>query len=132
MENFYDELKNKIKLELFSGYSDQCIQRDFYAALFISNVQTLMVAELNEELQENQTSQYKYKVNSNLSYGFLKDRIVELLLSNKDIDEVLSELKGIFRNHLIPIRPNRSFQRHKDKYRNRIKPKVPKNQRNVL
>jgi hypothetical protein len=132
VEIFYDELKNKIKVELFSGYSDQCIQQDFYAALFISNIQTLMVTELNEELQQDQTNQYKYKVNSNLSYGFLKDRVVELLLSSKDIDEVLFELKDIFRNHLIPIRPKRSFQRHKDKYRNRVKPKVTKNQRNVL
>ena len=132
VEIYYDELKNKIKVELFSGYSDQCIQQDFYAALFISNIQTLMVAELNEELQEEQNTQYKYKVNTNLSYGFLKDRIVELLLSSKDIDAVFSELKGIFRNHLIPIRPNRKFERHKDKYRNRATPKVTKNQRNAL
>ncbi|WP_421921279.1 IS4 family transposase [Marinifilum sp.] len=132
VENFYDELKNKIKVELFSGYSNQCILQDFYAALFISNIQTLMVTELNDELQENQTTKYKYKVNSNLSYGFLKDRIVELFLSNKDIDTVFSELKDIFRKHLIPIRPNRSFERHKDKYRNRVKPKVTKNQRNAL
>lgn len=132
VENYYDELKNKIRVELFSGYSAQCIQQDFYAALFISNIQTLMVTELNEELQENQTTLYKYKVNNNLSYGFLKDRIVELLLSNKDIEVVLSELKDIFRSHLIPIRPNRSFQRHHDKYRNRVKPKVPKNQRDTL
>ncbi|PCH67314.1 MAG: hypothetical protein COC06_11430 [Bacteroidales bacterium] len=132
VEIYYDELKNKIKVELFSGYSDRCIQQDFYAALFISNIQTLMVTELNEELQENQMTQYKYIVNNNLSYGFLKDRIVELLLSNKDIDTVLLELKDIFRRHLIPIRPNRSFLRHHDKYRNRVKPKVPKNQRDAL
>jgi hypothetical protein len=132
VENFYDELKNKIKLELFSGYSDQCIQQDFYAALFIANIQTLLVAELNEELQEDQTTKYKYKVNANLSYGFLKDRIVELFLSKKDIDEVFTEIKDIFRNHLIPIRPNRKYERHKDKYRNRVTPKVTKNQRNAL
>jgi len=132
VEIYYDELKNKIKVELFSGYSDKCIQQDFYAALFISNIQTLMVTELNEELHENQTTQYKYKVNNNLSYGFLKDHIVELLLSSKDIDAVFSELKEIFRNHLTPIRPNRSFDRHKDKYRCRAKPKVTKNQRDAL
>ncbi|WP_171597619.1 IS4 family transposase [Marinifilum caeruleilacunae] len=132
VENYYDELKNKIKVELFSGYSDQCIQQDFNAALFISNIQTLMVAELNEELQEKQKTKYKYKVNSNLSYGFLKDRIVELFLSNKEMDVVFLELKEIFSKNLIPIRPNRNFNRHKDKYRNRVKPKVTKNQRDAL
>ena len=132
VENFYDELKNKIKVEFFSGYSDQCIQQDFYASLFIANIQTLMVTELNDEIQENQTTEYRYKVNANLSYGFLKDRILELFLSKKDIDKVFSEMKEIFRRHLIPIRPNRKFQRHKNKYRNRLKPKVTKNQRNNL
>lgn len=132
VESFYDELKNKIKVELFSGYSNQCILQDFYAALFISNIQTLMITELNDELQKNQTTKYKYKVNSNLSYGFLKDRIIELFLSNREIDVVFSELKDVFRKNLIPIRPNRSFERHKDKYRNRVKPKVTKNQRDAL
>ena len=132
VENFYDELKNKIKVEFFSGYSDQCIQQDFYASLFIANIQTLMVTELNDEIQENQTTEYRYKVNANLSYGFLKDRILELFLSKKDIDKVFSEMKEIFKRHLIPIRPNRKFQRHKNKYRNRLKPKVTKNQRNNL
>ena len=132
VENFYDEFKNKIKVELFSGYSNQSILQDFYAALFIANIQTLMVTELNEELQENQTTKYQYKVNTNLSYGFLKDRIVDLFLSKKEIDEVFEELKKIFKSHLIPIRPNRKFERHKDKYRNRTVPKVTKNQRNAL
>ena len=43
VETFYDELKNKLKVEHFSGYSNQSILQDFYAALFISNVQTLIV-----------------------------------------------------------------------------------------
>jgi len=132
VENFYDELKNKIKVELFSGYSNQCILQDFYAALFISNIQTLIVTEINDEFQKNQTTKYKYKVNSNLSYGFLKDQIVEIFLSDKNNDTVFADLKDIFRKHLIPIRPNRSFDRHKDKYRNRVMPKVTKNQRDAV
>jgi hypothetical protein len=45
----YDELKNKLKIEHFSGYSNTCILQDFYAALFISNVQTLIVKDIIEE-----------------------------------------------------------------------------------
>ena len=74
----------------------------------------------------------KYKVNNNLSYGFLKDRIVTLFFSKTDTDSTLSELKELFKKHLIPIRPNRTFERQKDKYRTKQKPKIPKNQKDTL
>jgi hypothetical protein len=133
IETFYDELKNKLKVENFSGYSNQSILQDFYAALFVSNVQTLIVSELEDEINEHtKETKYKYKVNSNLSYGFLKGRIVTLFFSNNNMDETIDELKTLFKKHLVPIRPNRSFTRNSDKYRTRKKPIVTKNQRDAF
>lgn len=133
IETFYDELKNKLKVENFSGYSNQSILQDFYAALFVSNVQTLIVSELEDEINEQtKETKYKYKVNSNLSYGFLKGRIVTLFFSNNNMDETIDELKTLFKKHLVPIRPNRSFTRNSDKYRTRKKPRVTKNQRDAF
>ncbi len=133
VETYYDELKNKLKLECFSGYSNHSVQQDFNAALFVSNVQTLLVTELNEELNKGtQETKYKYKINTNLSYGFLKDKIISLFLSDSEISEIISELKELFSKNLIPIRPNRKFDRDVGKYRNRIKPKITKNQRDAI
>jgi hypothetical protein len=133
VESFYDELKNKLKVEYFSGYSSQSILQDFYAALFVSNVQTLIVSELTDEINEQtQGAKYKYKVNSNLSYGFLKNRIVTLFFSGNEMDETIKELKALYKKHIIPIRPNRSNLRNVDKYRKRLKPKVTKNQRDAV
>ncbi len=73
VETFYDELKNKIKVEHFSGYSQISILQDFYAALFVSNIQSLIVGEINDELdKEFDGNKYQYKVNNNLSYGFFE------------------------------------------------------------
>lgn len=132
VETFYDEFKNKLKSEHFSGYSKQSIKQDFYAALFVSNVQSLIVGEINEELREKTNTKYEYKVNNNLSYGFLKDRIVTLFFSETDTENIMSELRELFKKHLVPIRPNRKFDRHKDMYRNRQKPKVPKNLKDTI
>ena len=133
METFYDELKNKIKAEHFSGYSQHSILQDFYAALFVSNVQSLIVGEINDELAKELTeTKYQYKVNSNLSYGFLKDRIITLFFSNKEMDSIVSELKELFKKHTIPIRPNRKYERDTDKYRKRGKPKVLKNIKDAI
>ena len=132
VETFYDEFKNKLKAEYFSDYSKQSIQQDFYAAIFVSNVQSLIVGEINDELKEDTNKKYEYKVNNNLSYGFLKDRIVTLFFSETDTENIMSELKELSKKHLVPIRPNRKFDRHKDKYRNRQKPKVPKNLKDTI
>ena len=133
VETFYDELKNKIKAEHFSGYSQHSILQDFYAALFVSNVQSLIVGEINDELAEEFTeNKYQYKVNSNLSYGFLKDRIITLFFSNKEMEIIVSELKELFKKYTIPIRPNRKNERNTDKYRKRGKPKVLKNIKDAI
>ena len=133
VETFYDELKNKIKAEHFSGYSGHSILQDFYAALFVSNVQSLIVGEINDELAEEFTeNKYQYKVNNNLSYGFLKDRIITLFFSDKEMETIVSELKELFKKHTIPIRPNRKYERNTDKYRKRDKPKVLKNIKDAI
>lgn len=134
VETFYDELKNKLKIEHFSGYSNQSIQQDFQAALFVSNVQTLIVSELEDELKDNNLGKkYDYKINTNVSYGLLKNRVVTLFLEEqyKGVDMV-EELKDLFKSHLVPIRPNRKFERNPGKYRTRIKPKVTKNQKDAV
>jgi hypothetical protein len=133
VETFYDELKNKIKAEHFSGYSQHSIMQDFYAALFVSNVQSLIVRDINEELaKESEGNKYQYKVNTNISYGFLKDRVITLFFSNKDMATITVELKELFKKHTIPIRPNRKFERDVDKYRKKTKPKVLKTRRDAL
>ena len=133
VELFFDEFKNKLKAEYFSGYSNQSILQDFYAALFTSNVQTLLVSELSDEINEQtKGNKYKYKVNNNLSYGFLKDRIVTLFFSKNKMEDTIIELKTLFKKHLIPIRPGRVNPRDVDKYRKRLKPKVTKNLRDTI
>ena len=133
VETFYDELKNKIKAEHFSGYSNQSILQDFYATLFVSNVQSLIVGEINKELAlKSGKTKYQYKVNTNLSYGFMKDRIITMFFSEKPMEIIVSELRDLFKKHTIPIRPNRKFKRDIDKYRLRGRPKVFINKKDAL
>jgi len=133
VETFYDELKNKLKVEHFSGYSNQSILQDFNAAIFISNVQTLIVSDLEDEIKEQvKNRKLAYKVNTNLSYGFLKNKIITLFFSNTDMEDIVNQLKILFKKELIPVRPNRSNQRNIGKYRRREKPKVTKNQRDAI
>jgi hypothetical protein len=133
VETFYDELKNKLKVEHFTGYSQVSIQQDFLCAVFISNLQSVIVNDLKEELSaQNQGKQYDYKVNTNLSYGFLKNRILELLYQQAPLDTIFQELEALFLKYTVPIRYNRTNIRQVGRYRARIKPKVTKNQRDAI
>lgn len=133
IETYYDELKNKLKVEYFSGYSNQSILQDFYAALLVSNIQSLIVEEINDELNEKENrKKYHYKVNTSLSYGFLKDRVITLLFSQNNRQQAMEELKALLKSHLIPIRPDRKNKRNGLRYRARAKPKVTKNQKDSL
>ena len=46
--------------------------------------------------------------------------------------EVIKELKSLFKENIVPIRPNRSYRRDYGKYRRRLKPKVSKNQKDAI
>ena len=100
------------------------IEQDFFFAVFISNLQSIIVNDLEEELKvKNQNTKLDYKINTNLSYGFLKNRILELLL-----EEVFKELENLFHQNTFPIRLNRNNKREMGKYRTRVRPLVLKNQ----
>lgn len=133
VETFYDELKNKLKVEHFSGYSDTTIRQDLYCAVFISNLQSVIVNGLDDEIEIiNQNRQYDYKINTNVSYGFLKNRVLELLYQKAPLDKVFKELEELFLRHTVPIRNNRTNSRDTQKYRYKDKPFVTKNQKDSL
>lgn len=107
----YDHLKNNIQLENFTGLSSITIKQDFYANMFIANLQAIIARDAQEELnKDKEGNKLSYKINRNLSLGFMKDRIVKILLS--DNPNYLEELKKLFKIEPVPIRKNRKFQRY--------------------
>lgn len=133
VETFYDELKNKLKVGCFTGYSKISILQDFFCAIFISNLQSIIVNDLQDELNlKNHKTKLNYKINGNLSYGFLKNRVLELLIKEASLENIFKELQDLFIQNTIPIRPNRNNIRNVGKYSNRIKPQVLKNQKDAM
>lgn len=118
IEENYKHLKNHHEIGNFTGYSSIVIKQDFYANLFIANLQAIILRDAQFELEkETQHRKHEYKINKNLSLGFMKDKIVDILMNKNDSYE---ELKKLFLIEPVPIRNGRSFerkhQRHKRKY----------------
>lgn len=117
----YDHLKNHIELGNFTGYSVRSIKQDFFANILLANIQALLVRDAQAEMSTRNKSKqlkYEYKINKNLSLGFLKERVIDILLSNKP--KYFEELKELFQIEPVPIRKSRKFsrdrQRHKRKF----------------
>ena len=54
---------------------------------------------------------YEYKVNRNVSFAYMKDRFVKILLS--DDPKYFEQLKELFKVEPVPIRDGRKFIRYK-------------------
>ena len=117
IETNYNRLKSNIHVEEFSGLTEIAIRQDFYANVFINNLQSIIALDSKEEIdRENEGNEYEYKINRNLSLGFMKDRIVEIFTS--DNPRYYEELKNLFKMNPNPIRKGRKNPRkHQDKNR---------------
>ena len=111
IETNYDHLKNHLMIEDFTGMSSLSVLQDFFANIFMANMQQIFINEAQEELKEQKKdTEYEYKVNKNLSFGFMKDRFIKTLF-DKNVDQSINDLKELFKINPSPIREGRSFPR---------------------
>lgn len=131
-ETFFDRFKNQLQIENFSGHTVLSVFQEFYAMLFVHNLQSIIINDCQEQLEQICRNRTKlYKINRNVSLGLLKHRIVQLFLC-EDPNMILEELKTRFVRHLERVRLNR---KHPHKYKNinrRGKYRTQKNYRRAI
>jgi len=118
IETKFNELKNRLQIQNFSGDTVISVEQDFYASIYLSNMAALAKNEANEEISQrnkNKGLKYEYKVNVNVLIGKLKDRLVLMLLED-DPDERQKqylELMQEISSNVVPVRPGRKSPRRK-------------------
>lgn len=125
VEENYKFYKNISEIENFSGKTKVAIEQDFFATIFACNISALLMFEAQSELEEQQKNKslkfkYKYKINRNILIGSLKNEIINILMSEKDLSEYCEKLKDRIKKNLIPVRPGRKFPRHFKQVRSTI------------
>jgi hypothetical protein len=116
IESKYDELKNKLQIQNFTGDTVLSVEQDFYASIYLSNMVALAKQEADEEIMkenEGKNLRHYYQVNANILIGKLKNSLVLLFLEEvPKRREAMFEriMKEIIRNK-VPIRPGRSHPR---------------------
>lgn len=131
IEEAYNSIKNKLKIESFTGNLPIYIYQDIYAQIFVYNQLQDMIYTGNEELLEtnkNKKTKLKYKINENKAIGIYKEKYIRILLmkdkeeSNQEFENLIKEME----RYASAIRNNRETQprkwNHKNKYRTNFKP----------
>jgi hypothetical protein len=112
----YNEIKNRLQIENFTGETPIAIKQDFYATIYLSNMVALAKMDANaiiNEKNKDKNLKYEYKVNTNILIGKLKNSLVSMLLekSSRKRSKLLKKIMKEISRNIIPIRPGRTFAR---------------------
>ena len=116
IETYYDILKNRLSLENFTGLTALAVKQDFYATIFLTNYEAILVYDTNLGLQEKASdNKYTQQVNKAQSFNAIKHKAFDIFYSNKSLSKQMEELEKLFAINPVLIRPNRIAQQRLDK-----------------
>lgn len=108
-ETYHQMLKGRLDLENWSGQTVEAVRQDVQAAVLVSNLESLLSQEAQEALSAQDAGrQYPAQVNRAVSYHALKERLLDLLWSQRPIQDVLEEIQLWMQSNPVSVRPNRS------------------------
>lgn len=118
IESKYDDVKNKLEIENFTGYSPDAILQDFYATMFLANLAGVLEYDLHEEIEKahaKSENKYAYRMNITMTISELKRTVIEMLAAPSIIrrERLFREIRKRLMNAVVPVRPNRSEIREK-------------------
>ena len=118
IETKYNDVKNKLQIECFTGYSPVTVLQDFYATMFLANLAGVLEYDLHEEIEATHFSPenlYTYKMNITMAISELKKSVVDMLATTSRIRRECLYIKMASRlqKAVVPERKNRSEKREK-------------------
>lgn len=116
IETRYNDLKNRLKIEQFTGTTPLAIRQDYYATMLLLNMTAMLIAE-NEDtvnaLHNSAENKYLYKTNMNYTIELLKKDVINLLIyaGRPKGRKLFRHIKRELSLAVIPVRNDRSFPR---------------------
>lgn len=108
-ETYHQMIKGRLDLENWSGWTEEAVRQDVQAAILVSNLESLLSQEPQEQLSAgDHARRYPAKVNRAVSYHALKEKMLDLLWSNRPLEKALAQIQGWMRNNPVSIRSDRS------------------------
>ena len=119
VEEEYKTMKAVLEVEQFSGKSPHAVRQEFYAAIFLSNLQSVIAREKDvQERIEKKTEgrKYEYQENRTSALFFVKEGLIALF-TGASLNVVLTYLKEKIIKNILPVRPGRRYERRFTRYK---------------
>ena len=114
IETKYNELKNSLEIEEFSGKKPIIIEQDFYASIYISIITSIMKKDVDLVIQSEQKQKslkYKYQGNRNFILTQIIGKLILLLIYPRKHTSILKSILEKSKRIRSHIRTERSVER---------------------
>ncbi len=112
VETRFNTIKNQLQMEAYSGQKTITIMQDFYITFFLANLQEIIAKPCENQIKSiDKKRKYRYRINRNIAFGLMKNRIIHLFISRTP-EQILSDLENLFMLNIEPVRPNRKYERN--------------------
>jgi hypothetical protein len=116
IETFYGVLKTRLGLENFTGRGTEAVRQDFHATIYLSGLESILTGTAQARLDEKKT-RHPQQVNQAVAFHAIKDRALELLLSDLDTETLCQRLTEVFLTNPTLKRKDRNPPRKKSSAR---------------
>jgi hypothetical protein len=117
IETAYEVLKDRLKIENFTGIKSILIEQDINSTIYVSNLAEDIICDIEESDKAHLKNDYKHtmQLNRNLSIGLLKSDLIYIFIETDRSRkaELLQALYDEIRTNVVPIRPDRHYHRTK-------------------
>jgi len=114
IETYYGRLKGRLELENWSGQTEVAIGQDFQAAIFLSNLETVVCGSAEVELAAATAHREQaVQLNRAVCLHTIKNQIIELLAGRQPAKKVLARLIPLFQANPVSVRTQRKVPRRK-------------------
>ena len=118
IETAYNDIKNKLELENYSGVTPLAIRQDFFATMFLRNLASFIIIENKEEIDRLHNSgenMHTYQANVNTVISIIKRDLINMLVVDSKFKrrKLWKKIVTEITRSVLPVRPNRSFLRKK-------------------
>lgn len=113
IETVFDDLKNKLQIENFTGQKPVIMEQDIYATIYLSNIINDILLESSSELKKTTSGKYEMQINRGLAIGIIKEELFHLLMEEnlKKKQEIMDAILNEVKKNLLPVRKNRKYGR---------------------
>lgn len=115
IETAYEVLKDRLKIENFTGVKPTLLEQDMNSTIYVSNLAEDIICDIEEQNSEHLKKDYKHtmQLNRNISIGLLKSDMIYILLE-QDASKKASLMQALYNeisSNVVPIRLDRHYHR---------------------